>query len=102
MINVNSLPCSFLKINMTAVLFPISSIRKDLLKVSNNKDTVDGGFLEPPLLTDTSACTESTCQKKTSSMPAITLVNAVCVFTVYLKLIFGNLEKKNLLKFGVT
>ena len=42
---------------MTAILFPICSIRKDLLKVSNNKDMVNGGFLELPLLTDTSACT---------------------------------------------
>ena len=32
---------------MTAILFQISSIRKDLLKVSNNKDKVDGGLLEP-------------------------------------------------------
>ena len=41
---------------MTAISFQISSIRKDLLKVSNNKDKVDGGVLEPSLLTFTGAC----------------------------------------------
>ena len=41
---------------MTTILFQISPIRKDLLKVSNNKDKVDGGVLEPSLLTFTGAC----------------------------------------------
>ena len=87
---------------MTAILFQISSIRKDLLKVSNNKDKVDGGLLEPYCrFSLVLAQTETTCHKKN-------LFNAShnaseCRLDLYclLEINFGSLEKKNLLKFGV-